>query len=120
MVNFETSKDMLCYESGSFWADFIVDILFWFDTALNFFFAFEDEETKTIVTNRAAIRAKFLRSSAFIINVVACTQPFFTILTCSILPSRNILVLLQLPRMLRILLFMPQFNTLKVSRRESG
>ena len=116
MILYSRVEDMYCYESGGFWFDFLIDMLFWVDTGLNFFFAFEDAETKVVVANKAAIRAHFMRSSSFWINVVASSQPFFTILTCSLDPdvvTRSLLILLQLPRMMRIFLFTPQFTTFK-------
>jgi len=113
MILYEDVSDMQCYTSGSFWLDLIIDMLFWVDTALNFFFAFKDNETKMVVANKTAVRAKFLRSSSFFINIIASSQPFFTVVTCSLDPSRAVLVMLQLPRMMRIFLFNPQFTTFR-------
>ena len=58
MIMYSNVGDMKCYASSSFWVDLLVDVLFWGDTILNFFFAFVDEETKIIVANRKAIRAQ--------------------------------------------------------------
>jgi len=81
------SYDVCDYESFQFWLDMLCDILFWVDTGLNFFFAFVDPETKTVITNRAAIRGNFMRSSSFYINIIACTQPFFTVIGCQSFPD---------------------------------
>jgi len=59
-----------------------------------------------------------MRSSSFYINIIACTQPFFTVAGCQSFPDfktrrRTEMIILQLPRMMRMALFMPQFNSLK-------
>ena len=114
MISYESIEDMQCYKTPQFWSDVVVDMLFWVDTVLNFFFAFVDPDTKTIITNAAAIRANFIHSSSFMINVIACSQPLFTVITCTINPNPNLMTALQLPRLMRMFLFMPQFNSFRL------
>ena len=96
--------------------DIALDFIFVIDALLVFYRPYIDKDTGRIVTNLQQIRSKYLASSSFYLNIIACIpilkgpiSPLFDKET-NLMLSTNFNVL----RMIRILHFQSQFKDLKM------
>ncbi|GMH59726.1 hypothetical protein TrST_g1578 [Triparma strigata] len=94
-------------------ADYFFDAIFVMDTCLQFYLPFVDEATGTVVTDKKAIKDRYVRSWSFYISVVACL-PILNIIPTAMNVDVGIpRELINLLRMSRVLHFMPAFKELK-------
>ena len=97
-------------------ADIALDTIFAIDTVLHFFRPYTDKDTGQTVTNLKEIRAKYIRSMAFYMNMAACIPILKSPLAPLLDEATNVAIStnFNILRMIRIFHFPAQFEELKV------
>lgn len=96
--------------------DIGLDVIFVIDTLLQFFRPYVDKDTGRIVTSLPQIRAKYMSSGTFYLNIIACI-PILKVPISPMFDEETNLVLstnFNILRMIRVLHFPSQFQDFKM------
>lgn len=102
--------------------DTAVDVIFVFDTMLQFYMPYIDNETRLIVTSRKQIRKRYLNSMVFYVNIIACVPILKVLLSLLFGVTYNVHTYrtFEAIRMIRVLNFQVIFGEFKTFSSRNG